>query len=50
MGKAIRVPDPVYERLSAVSQREDVSRGAVVREWMEKAERFDELDLDRGTR
>jgi len=44
MGQSIRVPGPVYERISTVAQQEDISRGAVVRDWMEKAERFDELE------
>jgi len=43
MGKTIRVPDPVYSKATTQAEREDVSRGAIVREWMEKAEEFDEV-------
>lgn len=44
MGKPIRVPGPVYSKATTQAERQDVSRGAIVREWMEKAERFDEVD------
>lgn len=44
MGQPIRVPDPVYSKATSQAERQDVSRGAIVREWMEKAERFDEVD------
>jgi len=43
MGKSVRVPDPVYSKLSSKAEREDISRGAVVREWMEKAEKYEEV-------
>lgn len=42
MGKSVRVPDPVYSKITTVADREDISRGAVVRDWMEKAEKYDE--------
>lgn len=41
MGKSIRVPDPVYERLSKQSKLEDVSRGVIVKQWMNKADGSD---------
>jgi predicted DNA-binding protein len=44
MGKAVRIPDPVYSRLSTQAERQDVSRGVIVKEWMEKAEKFDEIE------
>lgn len=44
MGQPVRVPDPVYQRIERQSEREDISRGAVVRDWMEKAEKYDQLD------
>lgn len=47
MGTAVKLPDPVYERVSREADRQDVSRGVVVKEWMEKAERFDELEVAR---
>ena len=44
MAKAVRVPDPVYERISREAEREDVSRGTVIRDWMEKAEKFEQME------
>ena len=44
MGKTVKVPHPVYERIERVAEREDITRGAVVREWMDKAERFENLE------
>jgi hypothetical protein len=43
MGKSIRVPDPVYSKVTTQAERQDVARGVIVKEWMEKAERFDEV-------
>ena len=43
MGKTIRVPDPVYSKATTQAEREDVSRGSIVRDWMEKAEQFEEV-------
>jgi len=45
MGKTVKVPDPVYEKIEQQSDRQDVSMGVVVRDWMNKAEQFDELEL-----
>lgn len=47
MGKPVKVPDPVYRRISSEAKREDVARGVVVREWMEKSDKFDELEVAR---
>jgi hypothetical protein len=44
MGKAIRVPDPVYSKVTTEAERQDISRGAVVREWMQKAEKFEQME------
>lgn len=44
VSKSIRIPDPVYERVTRESERQDVSRGTVVRDWMEKAEKYDEME------
>jgi len=44
MGKTVKVPDPVYDRLSRQAERQDVSRGVVVRDWMDKAEQYDQLE------
>ena len=41
MGKSIRVPDPVYSKITTQAERQDVARGVIVREWMEKAEMWD---------
>jgi hypothetical protein len=43
MGKSIRVPDPVYSKVTTQAERQDVARGVIVKEWMEKAEKFDEV-------
>ena len=44
MGKPIRVPDPVYSKATSEAERQDVPRGVVVKEWMEKSEQFDEVE------
>jgi len=44
MGKPIRVPDPVYSKATTQAEREDVSRGAVIKQWMEKAEQFEQVN------
>lgn len=44
MGKTIRVPDPVYSKATSQAEREDVSRGAIIRDWMDKAEKFEEVN------
>ena len=44
MGKTVKVPDPVYDRIEREAKRQDVARGAIVRDWMDKADRYDELD------
>lgn len=43
MGQAVRVPDPVYSKATIQAERQDVSRGAIIRDWMDKAEKFDEV-------
>jgi hypothetical protein len=35
MTEVVRIPDPVYEKLAEEAERMDMSRGAVVRMWME---------------
>ena len=47
MGKPIRVPDPVYSKATSEAERQDVPRGVVVKEWMEKADKFDEIEVRR---
>lgn len=44
MTQTVRVPDPVYDRLSREAERKDLSRGAIVRAWMEKADDYEALE------
>lgn len=44
MATSIRVPDPVYDRIVDIATAEDITQGAVVREWMLKAQRLDNRD------
>lgn len=48
MTQTIRVPDPVKDRVKAEAEQNDISHGAVVREWMEKATKFDEMEVRRS--
>jgi len=43
MGKPIRVPGPVYSKATSEAERQDVSRGVIIKEWMEKAEQFERV-------
>jgi len=45
MGKTIRVPDPVYERIERISDRKDCARGEVVRDWMEDSQELEEMEV-----
>jgi len=47
MGKTVKVPEPVYQRIERQAEREDVPRGVVVRDWMAKAEKYDEMEARR---
>jgi hypothetical protein len=47
MGKSVRVPDPVYSKITSQAERQDIPRGVIVREWMDKAEKYDELEARR---
>jgi len=40
----VRVPDPVYEALTIEAETQDVSRGVIVKQWMEKAEKYDQTE------
>ena len=46
MSKPVRVPDPVYERLQRESDERDIPPMAIVGEWMDKADRLDEIQDD----
>jgi len=39
----ITLPEPVYREVVSKAEREDITRGAVVRDWMQKAEKYDEV-------
>lgn len=47
MTETIRVPDPVAERIDRQANREDIPKGAVVRDWMEAADRLEQLESGR---
>jgi len=44
VARTVRIPDPVYDAVSREANRKDISRGAVVREWKNKADKYDELE------
>lgn len=44
MAQTVKVPDPVYERIQRESERQDVSYGTIVRDWMDKAEKFEQME------
>jgi len=44
MGKTIRIPDPVYSKAQSQAERQDVSIGVVVRDWMDKADKFERME------
>jgi hypothetical protein len=37
----VKVPDPVYDAIEREAERQDIPMGAVVRDWMNKAEQYD---------
>jgi len=43
MTEAVKVPDPVHERLAREAAERDVTMGAVIAEWMHDADRFETL-------
>jgi len=47
VAKTIRVPDPVYADIDRQAEREDVSHGTIVRDWKDKAEKFEEMERRR---
>jgi hypothetical protein len=44
MGKTVRIPDPVYNAATTEAERRDISRGAVIADWREKAEKYEEVE------
>jgi len=47
MAQTVKVPDPVYSKIQRQAERQDVSMGVVVRDWMDKAEKFEEIEVRR---
>jgi hypothetical protein len=41
--RTVKVPEPVYERLSDEARKEDVSRGAIMKIWLDKADAYDSV-------
>lgn len=44
MGKPVQVPDPIYDEISRIAEREDIPRGVVVKQWKEKADKYEEVE------
>jgi len=44
VSETIRIPTPVYDRAQREAERQDVSIGVVIRDWMDKAEKYDEME------
>jgi len=44
MGKTLRVPEPVYSKATRQAEREDVARGVIVKQWMEDAEKYEQME------
>jgi len=47
MGKTVKVPGPVYRQIERQAESQDVARGVIVRDWMEKAEKFEQMEVRR---
>jgi len=47
VAKTVKVPDPVYSKITTESERQDVPRGVIVREWMDKAEKYEQMEVRR---
>lgn len=47
MTETVRIPEPVFERVKRESNQKDVPRGVVIRDWMEKADKYDEIETAR---
>jgi len=47
MGETVKVPAPVYRRIEQQADRQDVARGVIVRDWMEKAEKYENMETRR---
>lgn len=48
MTRTVRVPDPVFERIERTAENRDVPNGVVVEEWMEKAQKYEEMEEKHG--
>ena len=40
----VKLPEPVYREVIARSEQNDISPGAVVRDWMDKAEKYEQME------
>jgi len=47
MARTVKVPDPVYDRIEREAEREDITMGMVVREWMHDSEELTEVQSRR---
>lgn len=43
----VRLPEPVYKEAISQSEVKDVTPGVIIKEWADKAEKFDELEARR---
>jgi len=46
MSDTVRVPEPVKQRLEREHDERGISRGAIIEDWMQKADAYDELKSD----
>jgi hypothetical protein len=43
MAKTVKLPDPVFERVSEEASKKDIQKGAVVYQWMKQADENDSI-------
>jgi hypothetical protein len=43
MSKSVKVPDPVFERVSEEASEKDIQKGAVIYQWMRQADQNDSI-------
>lgn len=44
MTRTIRVPDPVYDRITREADRKDCPNGEIVRDWMEDSDELADME------
>lgn len=42
--KVVRVPNDVYARAEREAERKDVALGVVIMQWMDKADKYEEME------